>query len=128
MQIKKAFSSLFLAGTSLLAGPPIPILTTLGEWPLCANGTLSPSQCQWYIPGDETYMVMVQSSPNVVEYKYEINAVLEDGKQVFQTGTIQNNPSEYGYANSQPIMFGGIVETFKISMTETVTTTQRRQR
>ncbi len=95
-------------------------LFTYGEWPLCVDGVFPAAECQWYVPGTETYLLAIESGqngPGIISYQYTLRVELENGLTTNVTAIVPNQPNEYGYVIVGPLTFGGIVQSCQTFIT-----------
>ena len=111
-----------LALLSMAAIPALGAATTAlavwGGWPLCADG-LDVQGCSSYVPGTETYMLMIHGDTTLaVAYGYSITVTLQDGTVKTVQGMVRRTDNSGGYTVVLPLTFGGIVQTSSVTTDE----------
>lgn len=96
-------------------------LMVYGAWVLCADGVLPASNCTWYTPGSETYMLEIPATNTVATaYSYTISVVLKDGTAKTIQGAVIRDDQQFGYTVVEPISFGGMVESSTVVVQDLV--------
>ena len=114
---------LFLVAVLAVAAMPamgeaVTALTPWGGWQLCADGIEVPG-CSSYVPGTETYMLMIQGDTTLaVAYSYSVNVTLRDASVKTLQGIVQRADNSAGFTIILPLTFGGIVQSSAVTITE----------
>lgn len=101
-----------------------PQVVAFGAWPLCVNKVLQGigGECAWYVPGSETYLLLIPASSNslTVGYSYKLTATLNDGSTVRVVNGVVKRADIDGYTYVQGVMFGGIISSVTIETSDLI--------